>query len=249
MLEKYYKEVPSQFFTANGTVNGVVTISSTSSFRLNQLAVILHPSLPSVAGEIKAIFSDTQMAIGPNGSNPNMRIDLSAYDVSSTISAPEQQRPVIATQDIDRSTYEEAPVVARRIIPVDDSGNILKFVRNSPGEPKSLAVSVDKLTFTSFSEAKVSDSFQGTAQGQAVTVGVSPVEAKGGAARLPTRKGVFIIPIDKNVYMGFNNLVTASNGIPVYINQMVYVPATAGVQIWLVSTGALPSEVRVWEVG
>lgn len=248
MLEKYYKEVPSQLFTANGTSNGVVTISSTSSFRLNQLAVILHPSLSSVAGEIKAIFSDTQMAIGPQGSKPNMRIDLSAYDTSSTISAPEQQRPPIATQDIERYTYEEAPVVARRTIPVDDSGNILKFVRNAPGEAKSLAVSVDKLSFTSFSEAKVSDSFQGAAQGQALIINVSPMEAKGGAVRLSNRKGVFIMPIDKNLHMGFANTVTASNGIPIFINQMVYVPATANMQIWLVSSSGT-AEARVWEVG
>lgn len=248
MLEKFYKEIPSQLFTANGTSNGVVTIASTVSFRLGQLIVILNPSLPAVAGEIKAIFSDTQMAIGPQNSNPNMRIDISAYDTTSTISAPEQQRPPTATQDIERYTYEEAPVVARRTIAVDDSGNVLKFVRNAPGEAKSLAVAVDKLTFTSFSEAKVSDSFQGSAQGQALIITVSPMEAKGGATRLATRKGVFIMPIDKNLHMGFNSSVTATNGIPIFINQMVYVPAAANMPVWLVSSNGT-AEARVWEVG
>jgi hypothetical protein len=250
MLEKYYKEIPSQLFVANGTSTGVVTISSTVSFKLGQLVVILNPSLPSVAGEIKAIFSETQMAIGPQGSNPNVRIDLSSYDTSSTISAPEQQRPTIATQDIERYTYEEAPIVARRTVPVDDTGNILKFVRNAPGEAKSLAVSVDKLTFNSFSEAKVSDALQGTAQGASVQVSATPVEAKGGASTLNNRKGVFITPIDKNVYMGFANTVSSANGIPIFINQMVYVPAAAAMKIWLVNGGTGgAAEVRVWEVG
>lgn len=250
MLEKHYKEVPSQLFTANGTANGVVTILSTSSFRLGQLAVILNPSLPSVAGEIKAIFSDTQMAIGPQGSSPNMRIDLSAYDTTSTISAPEQQRPVIATQDIERYTYEEAPVVARRTIAVDDNGNVLKFVRSAPGEAKSLAVSVDKLSFNSFNEAKVSDALQGAAQGASVSVSLTPIEAKGGTTTLANRKGVFITPIDKNVYMGFANTVSIANGIPIFINQMVYVPATAAMKIWLVSSVPVgTAEVRIWEVG
>jgi hypothetical protein len=249
MLEKYYKEIPSQLFTANGTANGVVTITSTVSFRLGQLIVVLNPSLPAVAGEIKAIFSDTQMAIGPQGSNPNMRIDLSTYDTSSTISAPEQQRPPIATQDIERYTYEEAPVVARRTVAVDDAGNVLKFVRNAPGEAKSLAVSVDNLSFTSFSEARVSDSFQGSAQGSAVSVGSVPVEAKGGATTLTNRKGIFIMPIDKNLYMGFANTVSSANGIPIFINQMVYIPATSSMKIWLVHSNTGNAEARVWEVG
>jgi len=249
MLEKFYKEIPSQLFTANGTSNGVVTIASTVSFKLGQLVVILNPSQPSVAGEIKAIFSETQMAIGPQGSNPNMRIDLSTYDISSTISAPEQQRPTIATQDIERFTYEEAPIVARRSIAVDDTGNVLKFFRNAPGEAKSLAVAVDKLSFTSFSEARVSDSLQGSAQGAAVIVGPTPVEAKGGTTTLANRKGVFIMPIDKNLYMGFADTVNATNGIPIFINQMVYIPATASMKIWLMHSNAGTAEARVWEVG
>ena len=248
MLEKFYKEIPSQSFTANGTTNGVVTVASTISFKLNQLVVILNPSLPSVAGEIKAIFSETQMAVGPQSSNPNMRIDLSAYGTSSTISAPEQQRPAVATQDIERYTYEEAPIVARRTIAVDDTGNVIKFVRSAPGEAKSLGVAVDKLTFTGFNEARVSDSFQGSAQGQALIITTSPMEAKGGATALATRKGIFIMPIDKNLHMGFSSLVTAANGIPIFINQMIYVPATANMPIWLVSSNGT-AEARVWEVG
>lgn len=77
---------------------------------------------------------------------------------------------------------------------------------------------------------------------------VSPMEAKGGTVALPTRKGVFIMPIDKNLHMGFNNLVTAANGIPIFINQMIYVPATAQMSIWLVSSNGT-AEARVWEVG
>lgn len=249
MLEKFWKEIPSQLFTANGTYNGIVTVASTRDYKLNQFIVILNPSLPSVAAEIKAILSDTQMAVGPQSSGPNMRIDLSGYDTSSSISAPEQPRPSVATQDIERFTYEEAPIVARRSVAVDDSGNVLKFVRNAPGEPKSLAVAVDKLTFSTFSEAKVTDSFQGAAQGAALVVGATPVEAKGGANTLANRKGIFIMPIDKNMHMGFSNSVTSSNGIPVFINQMIYIPATSGLKVWLVYSNAGTAEARIWEVG
>lgn len=249
MLEKFWKEIPSQLFTDFGTYNGIVTLSSTNGYKLNQFVVILNPSLPSVAAEIKAILSDTQLAIGPQGGNPNMRIDLSAYGTNSTITAPEQSRPAIATQDIERFTYEEAPTVARRTISVDDAGNVLKFVKNGPGEAKSLGVAVDKLSFTAFNEARVSDSLQGSAQGAAVSVNSTPIEAKGGVTALANRKGVFLMPIDKNVYMGFSNTVTTANGIPIYTNQMVYVPAAAGMKIWLINSSNPPAEVRVWEVG
>lgn len=248
MLEKYWKEVPSQLFVANGTANGIVTLSSTSTFKMQQLVVILNPSLPSIAAEIKAILSETQMAIGPQSTNPNMRIDLSGYGTSSTITAPEQPRPAVAIQDIERYTYEEAPIVARRTVAVDDAGNVLKFVRNAPGEAKSLAVSVDKLSFTSYNEARVSDSLQGSAQGQAMIIDGTALEAKGGAVALATRKGIFIMPIDKNLYMGFSNAVSAANGIPIFINQMVYVPAAANMKIWLISNNGT-AEARVWEVG
>ena len=249
MLERFWKEIPSQFFTITGSADGVVTLASTSSFKIKQFVVILNPSLPSVAGEIKAILSETQMAIGPQASGPNMRIDLSSHDTNSTISAPEQPRPSVPIQDIERFTYEEEPTVARRTIPVDEAGNILKFVRSAPGQPKSMAVNVDNLTFSTFNEARVTDSFQGNAQGQAITVGASPVEAKGGTSALASRKGLFIMPIDKSVYMGFSDIVSSSNGMPVFINQMVYVPATAQMRIWLINGAAGVAEVRIWEVG
>jgi hypothetical protein len=249
MLEKFWKEVPSQFFTATGTSDGVVTVAATSPFKIKQFVVVLNPSLPSIVGEIKAILSETQIAIGPQGPNPNMRIDFSSYGTSSTISAPEQPRPSIPIQEIDRWTYEEEPTVARRTIPVDEAGNILKFVRSAPGQAKSMAVNVDNLTFTTFNEARVSDSLQGNAQGQAISVGNSPIEAKGGATALATRKGLFIMPIDKNMYMGFSNAVTVVNGMPIFINQMIYIPATAQMSIWLVHNHSGSAEARIWEVG
>ena len=249
MLEKFWKEVPSQFFTTFGTADGIVTIATTASFKIKQFVVVLNPSLPSIAGEIKAILSETQMAIGPQGVGPNMRIDFSSYGANSTISAPEQTRPTIPIQEIERWTYEEEPTVARRIVPVDEAGNILKFVRSVPGQPKSMAVNVDNMTFTTFNEARVSDSLQGNAQGQAILVGNSPIEAKGGASSLATRKGLFIMPIDKNLYMGFSNTVTITNGIPIFINQMIYIPATAQMSIWLVHNNAGTAEARIWEVG
>jgi hypothetical protein len=249
MLERYWKEVPTQSFVVNGTTNGIVTLSSTSPYKLQQLVVVLSPSLPSIAAEVKAIFSDTQMAIGPQGTNPNMRIDLSSYDTSATISAPEQPRPAVPTQDIERFTYEEAPIVARRVVPVDDSGNVLKFVKNPGSQSKSMGVAVDNLNFTPFSEAKVSDSLQGAAQGQNIIVtGTVATQALGGPSSLVNRKGIFIMPIDVNLYMGFNHTVTSANGIPVFVNQMVYVPAATGMQIWIISSSG-SANARVWEVG
>lgn len=251
-MEKNWKEVQPQFFIANGTSDGIVSVKSASLFKLRQFIVILNPSQPSIVGEVKAILSDTQIAVGPQESKPSMRIDLSSYDTSSTISAPEQPRPPVAQQDIERYVYEEAPVMATRNVPVDDTGNIIKFVRSAPGEAKSIGVNVDHLTFSEFSEARVTDSFQGAAQGQAIllTSNINPVEAKGAVDPLSNRKGVFIMPIDKKIYMGFSNSVTISNGMPIFISQMVYVPATANQPVWLIAdVNGVPAEVRVWEVG
>lgn len=127
MLEKRLGAVSPQVFTANGGTNGVITIADTSPFRVKQEVFLSATSLPSLNDiEVKVVLSSTQLAVGPKSGNINARTDVSAYTTSlgAFIAANEQKRPSIPFEEFTRATYEEEPVVATRVVPVDQLGNI-----------------------------------------------------------------------------------------------------------------------------
>jgi hypothetical protein len=80
MLEKRLAAVPSQLFTANGAVNGVITIADACIFRVKQEVVIKANTLNNLDRvEVKRVLNDTQLVIGPCGGSIHKTIDVSAY--------------------------------------------------------------------------------------------------------------------------------------------------------------------------
>jgi hypothetical protein len=126
VLEKRYPVVLPQFFTANGTVNGVITVPDTTLFKVKQDIEIAATSLPTIKLEVKEVLNATQMVVGPDGKAINLTTDVSAYTVglSANVSCPtEQKRPPINEDEYMRAVYEEEPTVALRVFPVDELGN------------------------------------------------------------------------------------------------------------------------------
>lgn len=230
MIEKHWSNIAPVAFTATGTSRGRVTVTDTRGFRVKQRVVVgSTASLPSLVLEVKRVVSPTEMDLGSPEKPISDRTDLSLYSaLTSFVYANEQQRPNISPQDIDRATYEEEPVVARRVIQVDEYGRPLKAGPNG--------------------EVQVSDALNGDSQGQGLTVSTVAVEAKGSSQVLSSRRGVFVYSFNLGVYLGFSPDVTPSNGIPIFQSQIAYIPAGSKLPIWLIrSSGS--SEVRVWEVG
>ena len=125
MYEKRFHFINPIAFTADGQTNGRVTIADTRGLRVKTRVLISASGLDPLELEIKQIDSDTEMYVGPIGGSIKKRTDISAYTValSATIAANEQERPSIPEQEVERVTYEEEPVVARRVFIVDDWGN------------------------------------------------------------------------------------------------------------------------------
>ncbi len=127
MLEKRYRAVAPQLFTANGTANGLITVPDTTLFKVKQDVHISANTLPTLYKlEVKDILSQTQMIIGPDGGAINLPTDLSAYTValSAVIFCPaEQKRPAINSDEYMRAVYAEEPTVALRTFQVDELGN------------------------------------------------------------------------------------------------------------------------------
>lgn len=232
MLEKRFNAVPPQLFTSNGQPNGQITVADTTLFKVKQLVMVVAGT-NSLELEVKRVTTRTTMFLGPKGGSIDSRTDLSAFTTAlgAFIFADEQQRTKIAEQEIPRAVYQEEPAVAVRSILVDNLGKPLLVKENSKG-----------------SSLSVSDTLEGYSQGANVVVTSVAVEAKGNANRLAFRKGVFLYALNQNNYLGFSNTVTVNNGIPIFQNQMIWIPASSDLQIWLVRSVAT-GDVRVWEVG
>jgi hypothetical protein len=125
-IEKKRKSVSPRLFTANGTADGLVTVADARDFFVKQKVHIKSNTLPNPKQlEIKRFVTNNSFKVGPIGDNIRAITDISAYLVadSATISADEQDRPGIKPDEIQRATYAEEPIVAKRVIMVDEFGN------------------------------------------------------------------------------------------------------------------------------
>lgn len=124
-IEKRWAQVNPAAFTSNGTSEGVITLASTSGLYVKQEVIVKATSQTDLLLEVKRILSKTQLKVGPRKQNLNSYTDLSNYTTaaSATIEAPEQPRPSIPAIEHERAVYQEEPVVAKRVFPVDELGN------------------------------------------------------------------------------------------------------------------------------
>lgn len=125
MFEKRFAAVSAQLFTANGGTNGSISIADARLFKVKQHVIVSATGQTNLELEVKKVTSSTSMIVGPITGSINTFTDLSAYTTASTASvfANEQRRPTITSDDFERAVYEEEPIVAKRVILVDELGN------------------------------------------------------------------------------------------------------------------------------
>lgn len=131
-FEKVWLAVPAKSFTSNGTAQGVVTVASTKGLYAKQKVFLRGTAQTTTQLEIKRVVSKTQLWVGPIKTDIKAYSDISNFTTAaaSTIEAPEQPRPAIPQVEMDRATFEEEPVVARRVVLVDELGN--KYSTDNP---------------------------------------------------------------------------------------------------------------------
>ena len=150
LTEKRLLAIPPQPFTADGTANGVITVADASIFRVRQIVQLQAAGQANLSIEVKRILGPTTLLVGQNaGQNDYVPYDISMYTVAAgaTVEAIEQQRPIIPQQNIERITYEDEPVLARRVVLVDKLGNIIEESNPLPVDavvtiPSELAVRI-----------------------------------------------------------------------------------------------------------
>lgn len=129
MLEKRLYAVPPQLFTADGTDNGKVTVANSGLFKVKQVVIVGNNTLQPLELEVKRIDSINTMWLGPLKQTIDMRQDMSGYTVANGafLFANEQKRPAVPQEEVQRAVYEEEPVVAYRVIGVDQFGNTVNW--------------------------------------------------------------------------------------------------------------------------
>jgi hypothetical protein len=122
-FEKRWASIAPRPFIGNGGANGRIELSDTALFKVKQKVVVTADGENNLEVEVKAVVSKNVLYVGKYG-NINARTDLSAYTLSknAAILADEQPRTAIPFEERDRAIFDEEPVNADRVIPVDQYG-------------------------------------------------------------------------------------------------------------------------------
>lgn len=127
-LERKWLAIAPRAFTANGTTTGIVTVDSTSGFRIKQTVYLQGTTLPQKEYQVKYVISKTQLVVGPNdntiGRNKGSNISSFTVSLNAEIGANIQDKNNIPDKDHYSAVYESDPVVADRVILVDEFGDI-----------------------------------------------------------------------------------------------------------------------------
>jgi hypothetical protein len=115
-LEKTFRSVPPQAFTADGTSNGIVKIADTTSFKIGQHVRVQAVGQSDLIVKITDITDINTIMVDAN-------ISLYTLIDSASISAAAQRRSIVGSIDVLRAVYSEAPTVAFRTTLVDQLGN------------------------------------------------------------------------------------------------------------------------------
>ena len=122
----FEKKWPTVLQVGVNIVNSLVVVASTTGFHTKQIVTLTAPGQPALDAEVKRVFSDTQLKLGPIGDKITVayyQSDL-AYYIGGSISALEQNRNPMGADAVIRAVYQEEPTVAFRTVSVDKFGEI-----------------------------------------------------------------------------------------------------------------------------
>lgn len=131
--ERYWEEVSPRLLSTNGTSDGSVGIADLNGFYVKQDVVLQSNTLPATTFQIKRIdVVNSQVWLGSKSEPINKYSNLSAFLVSesATIQAARQPKNSVPKDDQAQGTYETEPVVARRVVLVDGTGQ--KYTQENP---------------------------------------------------------------------------------------------------------------------
>lgn len=143
-FERFWASVSPRALTADGSSVGYFTVADISGFYVKQRVFLQSSSQAAAQFQIKRIDVDTnRIWLGPGNPNEAMTVysDLSAFLLAdgAFAYAEHQDKSKVPIIDQEQATYETEPIVAKRVILVDEEGK--KYNENNP-LPVNATVSV-----------------------------------------------------------------------------------------------------------
>jgi hypothetical protein len=122
--ERRWEAYAAALFTANGTLDGIVTVSDTFGLYTKMLVTLTSNTQPQTALKVNAVLSPTQVQLGPVDKDLNVNSNLTAFTTAdnATIFAARQIFGSINPENITNAVYAREPIVALRNALVDKYG-------------------------------------------------------------------------------------------------------------------------------
>lgn len=124
--ERHWEEAPERPISSDGGADGSVTLSDLSGFYVKQQVTLKSNAVTSRVYQVKKIdIYNSKIFLGDVGKPIGQLSDLSDFTLadSATIKAEKQPKNTVPKDDQTQGTYETEPIVARRVILVDNQGN------------------------------------------------------------------------------------------------------------------------------
>ena len=111
-------------FTANGTLDGVVTVADTFGLYTKMTVALTSNTQPQQSFKVNAVLSPTQVQLGPVDKDLTVNSNLTAFTTAdnATIFASRQAFGSINPENITNAVYAREPIVALRTIGTDKYG-------------------------------------------------------------------------------------------------------------------------------
>lgn len=134
-IEKAWTKIGPKVLLVDGGVEGLINIDSTIGFHVKQQVILLNDPSDAIILEIKAVLSKTQMMVGLRTTPLGHPFNISAYLAGAQIYAEKQPRPKIPELEHERAVFAEEPIVAKRVINVDQLGDYYTYDNPFPVDP------------------------------------------------------------------------------------------------------------------
>ena len=148
-FERNWLAVPPQQFTANGGTLGQIQVTNTRGFRVGMKAILSAVGQKDLQVQIKRVMSDKLILVGPVGSTYASAVweDVSAYTLASGayVYAESQAKSKVPANDRDEAVYETEPIVANRVIMVDNLGQYYESSNPLPVQLSDGSITIETL--------------------------------------------------------------------------------------------------------
>lgn len=233
-----------------GTVSWTGTASISVRESVNPRSITIADSLPPGGNAIGTV-SVTSSAL-PTGASTAANQTTLIASIQILDDVPTAPNAVIVKGSPVMGQLDDTSTV----VATEDNASVVRItaqramhanLRNTAGTEIGTSGTPVRTDPTGTTNQPVTDIFTTSGQYRAQSVTTSAAEALGAASILAVRKSISILPTNGTVYWGYSNAVTTSTGSPIFKNQLLSIPASATVHVYLIAGGTV--DCRISEAG